>query len=357
MGSWPAELKFAGFDGIVLTGKSPQPVYLWIKDGKAELRNAAHLWGKTTSDCESLIREELGDPKIEIAQIGPGGEKRVRYASIINMSNRAHGRTGMGAVMGSKNLKAIAVRGHNKVKVADPKALAQLARQGAKNVPNNSEMLGLQKYGTAGGLAGLHASGGLPTYNFTSGVFDNYEDITGETMADTILLKNDTCYACAVRCKRVVETEYRALKVSPLSGGPEYETIATFGSYCGISDLNAIALANQICNENGLDTISCGATIAFAMECFEKGILTAGMTDGIDLRFGNADAMLAVLEKIIRKGRDWRSAGRRFGQSSWRVGKRRGGSGCRGQAARVTCSYAAHETKPGNHLRDKSFWR
>jgi aldehyde:ferredoxin oxidoreductase len=300
-GFWPAELKFAGFDGIVFTGRSPAPVYLWVRDGNAELRDAGHLWGKTTGEVQALMQEELGDPKIEVAQIGPAGERLVRMAAIMNMSNRAHGRTGMGAVMGSKNLKAIAVRGHGKVPVADQKSIARLARALAKAIPDFPDMKMLQDYGTAGVLMYQNETAGLPTRNYTSGTFEQAEALSGESLTDTILLHNDTCYACAVRCKRVVETEYKGVKVEPFYGGPEYETLSTFGAYCGIGELHAVSLASQICNQHGMDTISVGATIAFAMECFERGILTPEDTGGIELRFGNADAMLAVLEQIARR--------------------------------------------------------
>ncbi len=300
-GFFPAELKFAGFDGIVFTGKSPKPVYLWIHDGVPELRDASHLWGKITGDVEKTLREELGDPKIEIAQIGPAGEKLARFAAIMNMCNRANGRTGMGAVMGSKNLKAIAVRGHQKVKTADPAAITRLARLAPKRVQDIPDMKGLQDFGTASVLNYQNISGGLPTRNYSSGTFEQAEDLSGETMAETILKENDTCYACVVRCKRVVETEYKNNHVAPYYGGPEYETLSTFGSYCAIGDLNAVSLANQICNQYGLDTIACGATIAFAMDCFEHGYLSVKDTEGIDLRFGNADAMLSILGKIARR--------------------------------------------------------
>jgi aldehyde:ferredoxin oxidoreductase len=300
-GFFPAELKFSGFDGIVLTGKSPKPVYLWVHDGEAELIDAAHLWGKLTGDVEKMIRDELGDPKVEIAQIGPSGENLVRFSAIMNMSNRANGRTGMGAVMGSKNLKAIAVRGHQKVKTADPAAITRLARMAPKRVEENPDMKGLQDFGTASVLNYQNTSGGLPTRNYSSGTFELAEDLSGETMSETILKGNDTCYACVVRCKRVVETEYKKQHVDPYYGGPEYETLSTFGSYCGISDMNAVSLANQICDKFGLDTIACGATIAFAMDCFEHGFLTLLDTGGIDLRFGNADGMLAILDKITKR--------------------------------------------------------
>jgi aldehyde:ferredoxin oxidoreductase len=301
-GFWPAELKFAGLDGIVITGKSPHPVYLWIQDGGvAELRDASHLWGKITGDVERAIKQELGDEKIQVAQVGPGGEQLIRFASIMNMSNRAHGRTGMGAVMGSKNLKAIAVRGHGKVTVADKAAVTQLARLASTRLPDYPDMQGLHDYGTAVVLNYQNAIGSLPTRNYTSGVFEQAEDLSGETMSDTILKENDTCYACVVRCKRVVETEYQGVKVEPFYGGPEYETLSTFGSYCDIDNQSAVALAHQICDQYGVDTITCGATIAFAMECFEKGLITLEDTGGVELRFGNVEAMLAILDQIVHR--------------------------------------------------------
>lgn len=299
-GFFPAELKYAGFDGIVIRGRAPKPVYLWIHDGEAELRDAAHLWGRITGEAERMLREELRDDQIEVAQIGPAGERLVRFAAIMNMSNRANGRTGMGAVMGSKNLKAIVVRGHHRAAVADPKALADLAAWGARHVESNPDVQGLALYGTASVVAWQQMAGTLPTYNYNAGQFEGFEKITGERMAETILKERDTCYACVVRCKRVVETEWNGRKVDPFYGGPEYETIATFGSYCGVDDLDAISLANQLCNQYGVDTISCGATIAWAMECFEKGVLTEAEI-GFPLRFGDAEAMLRLLEMILKR--------------------------------------------------------
>jgi aldehyde:ferredoxin oxidoreductase len=300
-GFFPAEMKFSGYDGIVFTGKSPKPVYLWLQDGKAELRNASQLWGKITGEVEKLIREELGDSKIQVAQIGPAGEKLARIASIMNMCNRANGRTGMGAVMGSKNLKAIAVRGHLKVKTADPAAITKLARLAPKRVQEIPDMKGLQDFGTASVLNYQNTSGGLPTRNYTSGTFEQAEDLSGEHMSETILKENDTCYACVVRCKRVVETEYKNTHFDPMYGGPEYETLGTMGSYCGIGDINAVSIAHQICDQYGLDTIACGATIAFAMDCFEHGYLSLKDTEGIELRFGNADALVTMVEKIAKR--------------------------------------------------------
>jgi aldehyde:ferredoxin oxidoreductase len=300
-GFFPAEMRFAGFDGIVLHGRSPKPVYLWLHDGKAELRPADHLWGKTTSRVDDQLKAELGDDKIEIAQCGPSGEKLVRLAAIINMGNRANGRTGLGAVMGSKNLKAVVVRGTSKrLPWRDPRRLNDLAKWGAGEVEANADVLGLQKMGTASVVAFQNTIGSLPTFNYNAGQFDGFEAISGERMTDTILKENDTCYACSVRCKRVVEAEFAGRPVEPRFGGPEYETISVFGSYCGVDDLSAISLANKLCNEYGLDTIGTGATVAWAMECFEKGILSEKEI-GFPAPFGDAQAMVRLTEILARR--------------------------------------------------------
>ncbi|MFZ5909989.1 MAG: aldehyde ferredoxin oxidoreductase family protein [Chloroflexota bacterium] len=299
-GFFPAELKFAGFDGIVVKGKSPKPVYLWINEGKPELREAAHLKGKVTGEVDHILKEELGDNKIEILQHGPGAENGVRFASIVSMSNRHNGRTGMGAVMASKNLRAVVVRGTKKPAIFDPKALTALNRTGPKAIPENGDMDGLAKFGTAVVVLFNNSIGTLPTRNYNEGQFEGCEPISGEKMAETVLKERDTCYACVVRCKRVVEIKDGPYKVDPYYGGPEYETLGTFGSYCGIDNLAAVSLANQICNMYGVDTIACGATIAFAMECYEKGIITKEQTGGLELKFGDADAMLAALDQIVK---------------------------------------------------------
>jgi aldehyde:ferredoxin oxidoreductase len=311
-GFFPAEMKFAGFDAFIIKGKAARPVYLWVHEGQYELRDAGHLWGKITGEVETILKAELGDDKIEVAQVGPAGEAGVRYAAIINMSNRANGRTGMGAVMGSKNLKAVVVRGKEGKKnftMANKQAIISLAQYGAKAVPT-SDVAGLGKYGTAETTGAQQSVGGLPTYNFGSGVFEAWEKIDGTTMYDTILKGaaedkqdirgRDTCYSCTIRCKRVVEITEGPYKVDPHYGGPEYETTSTFGNYCGVSDLAAVAYANQICNQYGMDTISCGATIAWAMDCFENGKITIEDTDGIELKFGNAEAMVRMTEMIAR---------------------------------------------------------
>ncbi len=308
-GFWPAELKFAGFDGIVIRGKAERPVYLWVHDGEAELRDAAHLWGQFTADVEDIIREELDDKRIQVLQCGPASEKGVRFGALLNGATRANGRGGFGTVMASKNLKAVAVRGRGRPEIADPEALKALARWGAKHL-EESGVAGISLLGTAGSVLPQDGVGGLPTRNWASGTFEGAEAISGQTISDTILKERDTCFGCVVRCKRVVEVTEGPFRVDPRYGGPEYETLATMGSYCGVSDLAAISYANQLCNMYGLDTISCGATIAWAMDCFEQGSLTLEDTDGVELRFGNAEAMVQMVERIgEREGRFARTLG------------------------------------------------
>jgi aldehyde:ferredoxin oxidoreductase len=296
-GFWPAELKFAGYDGIVIRGQAEQPVYLWVHDGEAELRGANHLWGRVTADVEDTIREELGDPRIHVLQCGPGAERGVLYGALVSNANRVNGRGGMGTVMASKNLKAVAVRGHNRPQLADREALQALARSGAQNV-DSSGVAGFKRLGTSIFVLGQSRVGGLPTRNWSSGTFEGAEGISGERMAETIFQKDDTCYACAVRCKRVVGLDEGPFKVDPRYGGPEYESLSALGSYCGVSDLAAVAYANQLCNMYGIDTISAGGAVAWAMDCFEQELLSIEDTGGIELRFGNAEALVEMVRLI-----------------------------------------------------------
>jgi aldehyde:ferredoxin oxidoreductase len=299
-GFWPAEMKFAGYDAIVIKGKSPKPVYLWLHYGKAELRDAGHLWGEETGEVETTIRQELDDRRVEVLQCGPAGEKGVRFAGLINMCSRANGRTGMGAVMASKNLKAVAVRGNVRPDSADKSKVQELARWGVSNL-EESAVIGLSLLGTAELVPFQNETGGFPTRNFNSGVFDDFMAISGQRMNETMVKQRTTCYGCAVRCKREVEVTEGPYPVNARYGAPEYETVSTFGSYCCVNDLKAIAKANEICNRYGVDTISCGATVAWAMECFEAGILTEKDTNGIQLNFGNAAAMVKMTEMIARR--------------------------------------------------------
>lgn len=319
-GFFPAELKFAGFDGIVIKGKSAKPVYLAIIEGKPELRDAAHLMGKLSGEVDDIIHKEV-DPKAEILQHGIGAENGVLFSSLVSMSNRHNGRTGMGLVMASKNLKAVVVRGKRKMEIFDSKALTALNRIGPKAIPENGDMDGLAKFGTAVVVLFNNTIGTLPTRNYTEGQFESCEPLSGEKMAETILKERDTCYACVVKCKRVVEIKDGAYKVDPRYGGPEYETLGTFGSYCGIDDLAAVSLANQICNEYAIDTIAAGATIAFAMECFENGVITKEQTGGLELKFGNANAMLKALNMMVKGEGEF---GKTLGMGSERAAKKWG---------------------------------
>jgi len=274
-------------------------VYLSIFNGEATLHDASHLSGKVTGEVEAILRAEVGEPKAEVLQHGPAAEKGVRFSSLVSMCSRNNGRTGMGLVAASKNLKAIVVRGTKKPQVSDPKRLVEMNRMGPKGVKENPDVDGLFQHGTASVVMPQNASGTLPTRNYNEGQFEYAEDISGERMTETVLKERDTCYACVVRCKRVVEITEGPYAVDPLYGGAEYESLSTLGSYCGVKDLAAVSLANQICNMHGIDTITGGATIAFAMECYEKEIIGPRETGGIELRFGDAQAMLDTLQQIV----------------------------------------------------------
>ncbi|MBN1877063.1 MAG: aldehyde ferredoxin oxidoreductase family protein [Anaerolineae bacterium] len=295
-GFFGAEMRRAGFDAVVVYGKAETPVYLWLHEGEAELRPAGHLWGMTTADCQETVRAEVGEKMARLALIGPAGEKLVRYACVINDLKHAAGRTGMGAVMGSKNLKCVVARGKTPVPVADDagvKALSAYMRDNWKEMAWNMHLMG-----TPGGLTGLSARGALPTRNFQDGQFEGADKIGGEAMNETVLIERGGCFACPIRCKRVVKVDDHDYQVSPIYGGPEYETLGAFGSNCGVDDLRAVCKANEICNAYGLDTISTGMAVSFAMECFENGLLAPEDTGGLDLHFGNGAAMVALTQQI-----------------------------------------------------------
>ena len=298
-GSFPARFKANGWDAVVFKGKAKKPVYLYIDGETVTLKPAEHIWGKVTGETENLIKDELGDTSLEIAEIGPGGENLVRYASIMCGANRAAGRCGTGAVMGSKNLKAVVVK---KAKPADPvnkEAFSKLAKLGAENAKTRPFSAAMTKDGTNAFFKVFCDFGMQATKNFTTGSFpEGAVALDGATISEKYLKKNETCYTCSVRCKRVCEIPG---KVDPLYGGPEYETISTFGSYCGNSNLEAVLMAHQLCGMYSLDTVSCGATIAFAMECYEKGIINKETTGGIELNFGNYEAMLQLIEMIAKR--------------------------------------------------------
>ena len=301
-GYWAPEVKFTGFDAIVITGKSSIPVYLWIHDGEYELRDAKNSWNKITGEAQGIIREELGDDKVRIALIGPGGENLVRYACISNELMHFNGRNGMGAVMGSKNLKAIAVRGSKKQDFYDNKKIQEIANEAVKRVKENPSASAFKELGTSQNFEGHTPMGGVPTRNWTSGTFEDVEKINAHALKDTVLKKSGTCWACAQSCKRVVEVKEPPY-VDPTYGGPEYESAAMCGSNLGISDLVGISKINELCSKYTLDTISLGGTIGFAMECYEKGIITSEDTDGIELKYGNTEAVIKLVKMIgLRQG-------------------------------------------------------
>ena len=296
-GFWGSELKHAGYDAIIVEGKAEKPVYLWIHDGEASIKDAAHLWGRNTKETEQTIRAELGDRRIRVTAIGPGGENLVRFACVENDLHDAAGRGGMGAVMGSKNLKAIAVRGHQLPPIADSERLKEI---GQWLLAHRELWASFHDLGTGAEMDSFVATGNIPIRNFRDGDFPEISKIGAKAVRDTIRTKMEACYACSVRCKKVVKVEGR-YSVDPAYGGPEYETLAALGSNCGIGDLEAIAKGNELCNAYSLDTISTGVVISFAMECFENELLTIEDTGGIELRFGNAEAMLQAIELITKR--------------------------------------------------------
>ncbi len=296
-GWWGPELKAAGFDGIIISGRAPKPVYLLVADGKAELRDASRYWGKLSGEVQDGLEAELGDKRIRVLQTGIAGENRVRFAAIVNQLKHFNGRTGLGAVMASKNLKAIVARGHKRPEPASKERANEILRWFKVHYDRESDAV--HKFGTARVVLTLEANGILPTRNFRQGSFEHARDISGQRMVETILTDRGTCYACAITCKR--EVEVPELGVTPRYGGPEYETIAATGSLCGIGDLKRIARFNQLLNQYVLDSISTGVVIAFAMECFEHGLLTKEDTGGLELRFGNAEAVEPLIHMIARR--------------------------------------------------------
>jgi aldehyde:ferredoxin oxidoreductase len=296
-GWWAPELRAAGYDGIAVRGRAASPVYLWIKDGQVEFRDAGPYWGKLSGEVQEGLEQELGDKRIRVLQTGISGERGVRFAAIVNQLKHFHGRCGLGAVMGAKNLKAIAVRG-SKINAPVDKVGAKSTLTFFKDHYDRARDR-FHQTGTAGGLLSLEASGILPTRNFRDGSFEHAKAISGQKMAETILVNRGTCYACMVACKR--EVEVKELGVTPRFGGPEYESLAATGSLCGVGDLNALAKINQLLAQYVLDSISTGVAIAFAMECYEHGIITKADTGGVELVWGSAEAVEQMVHLIGRR--------------------------------------------------------
>jgi aldehyde:ferredoxin oxidoreductase len=291
-GTWGPALKFAGYDAVIIEGAAPKPVYLWIKNAKVEIRDASHLWGKDVPETSDAIRAETDDDA-KIACIGPAGENRVLFACIMNDLHRAAGRSGVGAVMGSKNLKAVAVVGTGAVTCADPKAFESAVVKARDKIHKHPVGgAGLRLYGTDVLTNILNQIGGYPTKNYQDGHFPTADKLGGETLAATLLQRPKGCFSCIISCGRV--TKVTNPKYAGEGEGPEYETSWGFGGDCCIDDLDAVTKANYLCNEYGMDAISMAVTVACAMELYEMGLITKEDTGGIALEWGNAEAMVEV---------------------------------------------------------------
>ncbi len=299
-GYWGYRLKQAGYDGIVFRGKAQSPVYLWVSDDTVEIRPADHIWGKDTFETDDLVRGET-HPKAVVASIGQAGENLVKMAAIMNdgPDARAAGRCGLGAVMGSKNLKAVAVYGTQIAKPAHPEKLAEMAKQAARQTVEKTRAF--SQFGTSGGLQTAEKVGDLPVQNWRTGSFEaGAAKISGQAIAASILTGNYYCQGCVIGCGRVVK-QYFAPFAGQKGGGPEYETLGMIGSNTMVDDLEMIAKANEWCNRYGMDTISVGSAIAFAMECFEKGIITEADTLGKPLVWGDGEAVIQLVEQIAHR--------------------------------------------------------
>ncbi len=298
-GSWAVHFKRTGFDGIVITGKSDSPVYLWIHDKGVEIRDATNIWGQDTFDSSDHLKDAT-HKKATVAVIGQAGEQLAKIAGITHIGSnvRAAARTGMGAVMGSKNLKAIVVYGTQKTPIANPEGLKKSFKPVRLHLREVTKTF--SKFGTSGGIENYEKLGNFPLKNWMQARWKSVSKVSGFTMHDSILTGKTACHSCAIACGRLIKIENGPY--APLEGeGPEYESIGTLGGECLVDNLPAISKANELCNRYGLDTISVGATIAFAMEAYERGIITVDDTDGVELTWGNADAMITMVHKIGKR--------------------------------------------------------
>jgi len=294
-------LRFSGYDGVLFTGKAPYPTYLSIWNGKAELRDARGIWGKDTYETQAAIRHELAGAKVSIACIGQAGERLIKYAAVMNDRGRAAGRTGMGAVMGAKNLKAIAAGGELKVPVADEARLKAAAKEAISAIKEDVRAQFLQAGGTACTTDTTMWMGDVPARYFTQGLWEPVTNLGGATMAETILSGRRSCYRCPIGCGRV--TTIKGKHATDRIDGPEYETAIAYGSLILCDDLQGVAYAGHLCDLYGLDTISAGATIAFAYYLYDQGIISKEDTGGLELQWGDIEPALILTEQIAqRKG-------------------------------------------------------
>jgi len=297
-GHLAGEIKYAGYDAILIKGKAPKPVYLYIENDKVEIRDASSLWGKGCIQAETFLKISLG-ARYQIATIGTAGENKVVYANISHDFGRQAGRCGIGAVLGSKNLKAIAVRGTHSIKISHLKEFNKATKALHQDCVNNPTLKDWQDYGSALLTEWVNEVGAFPTHNFQSGYFENYKNISGKVMRKHIVINDKSCFACPIACGKYshVKTKEQEIWVD----GPEYDTIAMLGGNLGIGEIEQIAHLNYLCDEFGLDTISAGNCIGFVMECFAKKILTSKKTDGLEITFGNYQALLSLIPKIAKR--------------------------------------------------------
>ena len=294
------QLRFAGYDGVFVKGQAAQPVYLCVGDGGAELRDALHLWGLDSYRTQEEIRKELGDQSLRVACIGPGGESLVKYAGVIADQGRAAGRAGMGAVMGSKKLKAVACQGSGSIPVADGETFNGAARQTLAELRDDVSTQVLSQTGSAGSANVFSMLGNMPNRYFTQGVFDAVDNISGSTMAETILVGTSGCFGCVAQCGRLVEVPDGPYRLQQ-TDGPEYETVAALGSLLLIEDLSAVSYLNHLCNAYGLDTISTGVTLGLVFHLYDEGIIGSRDVDGLVLRWGDPEPVIRLIEMTARR--------------------------------------------------------
>jgi aldehyde:ferredoxin oxidoreductase len=305
-GFFGPELKWAGYDAVFFTGISPKPVYLFISDGKAELKDASHLWGKDTNETDDILQKELGKPQARIACIGPAGESKSLMAGIVNERGRIAARSGVGAVMGSKRLKAVAVRSDKaktKIAAAKPEELKAAREKFLKDIKASQFHQGLTAAGTGGGTSFLVSIGDSPTKNWNTTGTDSMPTCSNLDSAnmDKYKLNSYGCHACPIRCGALIQVKEGPFATKGEMHRPEYETLAALGNMCLNDNLESVIKANEVCNLYGMDTMAVGGVIAFAMECYEKGLITKKDTDGIDLKWGNGAAVVALAEKIGKR--------------------------------------------------------
>ncbi|MFX0108198.1 MAG: aldehyde ferredoxin oxidoreductase C-terminal domain-containing protein, partial [Candidatus Hodarchaeota archaeon] len=365
-GFFGPEMKYAGFDFVIFHGRSPKPVYMHLNDGRANLLDASHLWGKETDVVTDMLREEHKDPDLETAVIGPAGERQVLYGCITVDYYRAAGRAGLGTVMGSKNLKALTASGSLGLEAYDMEKYleANEIEMGRLQDPLWTDSLAsLRRYGTTDLVAVINEIGRLPTKNHWTGFYEQADDIGPETIAEKYRIGQEACHGCAVGCKYIYRVKDGRFAAGP-AGGPEYETLMAFGSNCLNNDVESIFHLGTRCDLLGMDTISCGKTIGFAMELWEKGIITKKDTDGLDLSWGNVDSMVELVEKIAKRegfgdvlALGVRKAAEKIGGDAWKYAVHVKGLEASGQDPRahqsIGLTYATN-VRGADHLRSLS---